>query len=172
MYINTQTLQVKTESEIRSINPNTSFPVPFVAPEEYAYVFPSPKPDYNPIIQSITELTPELTLKGTWEQRWEVVELFKNQTEKNNAIALDTEAKRLASIPQSVSMRQASIALELAGLLDDVEAIVATLPRIYQIEWQRASVVFRDNPLVEMVCQEQGMTEVQIDDLFIQASGL
>ena len=75
-------------------------------------------------------------------------------------------------VPQTVTMRQASIALELAGLLDDVEAIVATLPRIYQIEWQRASVVLRDNPLVEMVRQEHGMTEAQIDDLFIAASAL
>lgn len=73
-------------------------------------------------------------------------------------------------IPQSVTMRQASIALELAGLLDDVEAIVATLPRIYQIEWQRASNVLRDNLLVEMVRQQQGMTDAQIDALFVQAA--
>jgi hypothetical protein len=77
-----------------------------------------------------------------------------------------------APIPQSVTMRQASIALELAGLLDDVEAIVATLPRIYQIEWQRASNVLRDNLLVEMVRQQQGMTDAQIDALFIAAAAL
>lgn len=75
-------------------------------------------------------------------------------------------------IPQSVTMRQASIALELAGLLDDVEVIVATLPRIYQIEWQRASNVQRDNPLVEMVRQQQRMTDEQIDALFVQAATL
>lgn len=75
-------------------------------------------------------------------------------------------------VPASVTMRQASIALEIAGLLDDVEAIVATLPRIYQIEWQRASTVQRDNPLVEMVRQQQGMTDAQIDALFVQAATL
>ena len=74
--------------------------------------------------------------------------------------------------PSKVTMRQASIALELAGLLDDVEAIVATLPRIYQIEWQRASVVLRDNSLVEMVREQQGMTTEQIDALFVTASTL
>ena len=67
---------------------------------------------------------------------------------------------------------QASIALEIAGLLDDVEAIVATLPRIYQIEWQRASVVARDNALVEIVRQQQAMTTEQIDTLFINANSL
>lgn len=75
-------------------------------------------------------------------------------------------------VPQSVTMRQACIQLELEGLLDDVEAIVATLPRIYQIEWQRASSVSRDNPLVEMVRQQQGMTPAQIDTLFIAAANL
>lgn len=87
-------------------------------------------------------------------------------------IAADVEAKRLASIPSQVTMRQACIQLESAGLLDDVEAIVVTLPRIYQIEWQRASTVQRDNPLVEMVRQQQNMTVEQIDDLFIAAAKL
>lgn len=75
-------------------------------------------------------------------------------------------------VPVGVSMRQACLQLEIDGLLDDVEEIVATLPRIYQIEWQRASVVGRDNKLVEMVRQQKGMTEDQIDLLFIKASKL
>lgn len=75
-------------------------------------------------------------------------------------------------VPQSVSMRQACIQLELDGLLDDVELVVAGLPRTYQIEWQRASVVARDNSLVEIVRQQQGMTAEQIDTLFINASNL
>lgn len=72
----------------------------------------------------------------------------------------------------SVTMRQASLALLNAGLLDNVEALVATLPRAYQIEWERASVVHRDNQLVEIVRQQQGMTHAQIDDLFAQAATL
>lgn len=72
----------------------------------------------------------------------------------------------------SVTMRQASRALLEAGLLDDVEALVATLPRKYQIDWERASIVQRDNPLVEIVRQQQGMTAAQIDDLFTLAATL
>jgi hypothetical protein len=75
-------------------------------------------------------------------------------------------------VPQQVTMRQACLALENAGLLDEVEALVATLPRPYQIEWERASVVQRDNALVEVVRQQQGMTVEQIDDLFRQAETL
>lgn len=72
-------------------------------------------------------------------------------------------------VPQQVSMRQACLELEDAGLLDDVEALVATLPRPYQIEWQRASMVQRNNPLVEVVRVQQGMTPEDVDALFVRA---
>lgn len=75
-------------------------------------------------------------------------------------------------VPASVTMRQACLALENAGILDDVEALVATLPRPYQIEWQRASTVARTNQLVEVVRQQQTMTVQQIDDLFVLAATL
>ena len=77
-----------------------------------------------------------------------------------------------ASTSGSVTMRQASLALLNAGLLDDVEALVDKLPRAYQIEWDRASVVQRDNPLVEIVRQQHGLTNAQIDDLFTLAATL
>lgn len=76
------------------------------------------------------------------------------------------------TVPTSVTMRQASLALLAADLLDDVEALVATLPRAYQIEWQRASTVERTNPLVEIVREQKGLTSQQIDDLFISAAAL
>lgn len=75
-------------------------------------------------------------------------------------------------VPQEVSTRQGCLVLDAAGLLDDVELIVATLPRHYQIEWQRASVIRRDNPLVEIVRQQQGLTVEAIDQLFITANTL
>lgn len=172
MYINTTTFQQCSESEIRAANPNTSFPSPFIPPDDYAYVFPAPRPTYNPVTQAVRETTPELTVLGHWEQRWEVVELFETQEDRDTAIAADAEAKRLASVPQSVTMRQAARALLDAGLLDDVEALVATLPRAYQIDWEKASVVERSNPLVEIVRQQKSMTDTQIDDLFITAATL
>lgn len=76
------------------------------------------------------------------------------------------------AVPQVVSMRQACLQLEIDGLLDDVEAIVAGLPKLYQIEWQRASVVQRNNLLVETVRLQKGMTPAQIDALFVAAEKL
>lgn len=161
-----------TESDICAAFPNVSFPLSFVPPEDYAAVLPAPLPAYNPVTQSVQETTPVLTDQGRWEQTWEIVELFATQAERDAAIAADAEAKRLASVPQSVTMRQAARALLDAGLLDDVEALVATLPRAYQIDWAKASVVERSNPLVEIVRQQKSMTDTQIDDLFITAATL
>ena len=87
MYIHIQTLIQRTESEIRALNPNTSYPAPFPVPEGYAYVFPTAQPVYNPVTQTVQQTTPELTVLDTWEQRWEVVEIYQNQQDKDDAIA-------------------------------------------------------------------------------------
>ena len=87
MYIHTQSQAQFSESEIRALNPNTSYPVPFPVPEGYAYVFPAALPAYNPVTQAVQQTTPELTVLDTWEQRWEVVEIYQNQQDKDDAIA-------------------------------------------------------------------------------------
>lgn len=162
MWINITTGKILlTHSDIRSDIPNTSLPsvITDLLLSEFGYEPVTLKPPvYNLITQSATETAP-VKIDGVWTQQWVISELSAEQAEIN----------RKATVPQSVTMRQACIQLEVDGLLDDVEAIVATLPRVYQIEWQRASNVFRDNPLVEMVRQQKGMTSAQIDDLFIAA---
>ena len=87
------------EYNIRLMNPNTSFPVPFVPPEDYEPVFPLPKPSHDSITHFVRELAPELTNKGHWEQRWEVVELDPeiaqaNQEIKNNQAAENVRLQR------------------------------------------------------------------------------
>jgi len=79
-------------------------------------------------------------------------------------------------IPQSVSMRQARLALLGAGLLDAVDAAIAgmtgTEGRAAQIEWEYASEVVRTSALVAGMGAALGMTDEQLDDLFLQASTL
>ncbi len=87
MYINTQTKQYPvSESEIRSAFPNTSFPFPFKAPDEYSIVFPVPKPDHDAAIQTCVEDKPELTSKGTWQQTWKIVSLFTEYTDEEGIV--------------------------------------------------------------------------------------
>lgn len=83
-----------------------------------------------------------------------------------------TAAAAALPVPQVVSIRQACRQLEIDGLLDDVEAIVAGLSKLDQIDWQRATVVERTHPLVEAVRLQKSMTPAQIDAMFIAANQL
>ena len=75
-------------------------------------------------------------------------------------------------VPQQVTMRQARLALLGAGLLDDVEMVIAAAGRAAQLEWEYAAVVERSNPAVAAVQQQQALTDTYIDDLFREAAKL
>ena len=75
-------------------------------------------------------------------------------------------------VPQQVTMRQARLALLSAGLLDDVEVVIAAAGRAAQLEWEYAAVVYRSNPAVAAVQQQESLTDAQIDDLFREAAKL
>ncbi len=81
-------------------------------------------------------------------------------------------ADMYGGVPQSITMRQARLALLAAGLLDDVIAAVAAMPQDVQIEWEYAAVLLRGNPLVLQVAQGLGWTSEQIDSLFLSAAAL
>lgn len=83
-----------TERDIRAAFPNTSFPTPFKAPDDYAWVFPSPQPVYDPITQGVREIAPSLSTKGEYEQQWEVYTLDEDTVQANikTAKATLTEA--------------------------------------------------------------------------------
>lgn len=87
MWINTETLQWPLyERDIRALYPDTSFPTPFVAPEPYAVVFQSPRPEFNAITQFVREVAPQ-QVDGVWSQQWEVVDLDADQAAANQAAA-------------------------------------------------------------------------------------
>ena len=81
------------------------------------------------------------------------------------------EPKPVIIIPQVITMRQARIQLLEVGLLDDVEALV-TLDRKSQIEWEYASEVYKQSPLIEAVKGVLNLTDTQIDNMFVEASKL
>jgi hypothetical protein len=80
--------------------------------------------------------------------------------------------RHVPSAPESVSMRQARLALLAEGLLDDVEAAVSVADRGTQIEWEYAKDVRRDSPLIASLGSALGLGSEQIDALFIEASKL
>lgn len=84
----------------------------------------------------------------------------------------EDEMRARNPVPQQVTMRQARLTLLGAGLLDDVEVVIAAAGRAAQLEWEYAAVVDRSNPAVAAVQQQQALTDAQIDDLFREAAKL
>lgn len=79
-------------------------------------------------------------------------------------------------VPDRVTMRQARLALLGAGLLDDVEAALAALEgtagQAARIEWEYSQEVWRNKPFVQQVAGAIGMSDEQLDQLFITAAGI
>ena len=78
-------------------------------------------------------------------------------------------------VPQSVTPRQARLALLQIGKLDAVSAALAAMPdpaqrTAAQIEWEYATVIERNSPLVTSLAAGLGLTATDIDALFETAS--
>ena len=90
------------------------------------------------------------------------------------------EAKALAAyqatVPKSATMRQARLALLAAGKLAAVSSAIAGMTGAAgdaaRIEWEFSSEVKRGQPLVAALGETLGMSEAQLDDLFIKAAAL
>lgn len=80
-----------SERDIRALYPTRSWPTPFKAPDEYAWVFPTPQPAYDAITHSVREIDPALSTKGEYEQQWEVVALDEEQAQTNLANAKEAK---------------------------------------------------------------------------------
>ena len=78
----------------------------------------------------------------------------------------------LPQVPQTVTPRQAKLALLQAGLLNDTEAAIAAADRATQIGWEDATEFRRDDPLVAGIGAALGLADEQIDDLFLVAATL
>ena len=80
------------------------------------------------------------------------------------------------SVPQSVTMRQARLALLKAGKLDAVNTAIANMPgsegEAARIEWEYAQEVRRDSPLAAGLSAALGLTDETLDNLYKVAAGL
>ena len=80
------------------------------------------------------------------------------------------------TVPASVTMRQARLALYAAGLLSQVEAEIDALPEpnrtVARIEWDYASEVNRASEFVTLLGAALELDKQSLDDLFLKASEL
>ena len=79
-------------------------------------------------------------------------------------------------IPKSVTMRQARLALLQAGKLQQVNDAISVMQGVQgeaaRIEWDYSNEVKRTQPLTIALAQAIGMTESEMDALFVEASKL
>ena len=77
-----------------------------------------------------------------------------------------------AIVPLVVTMRQARLALLGAGLLQTVNDAVAAAGDVARIEWEYAQEVRRDWPTLIALQGAVGLSDAQIDALFVAAASL
>ena len=139
--------------DIRKEFPNTSFPRVIQQehlPEGYVIVSYGTPPELDENQVAVPSVVAEID--GVWQYTYTVADVQ-------------------PSVPDSITMRQARLQLLSAGLLDTINQALATNPAA-QIEWEYATEVFRNNPLIASVQEQLSMTDEQIDQLFIAASKL
>lgn len=150
-YINNVTGTIVSIDAIRETHPNMSIPDGAdLTGIGYQRIYPAqtiPTPADGEIVVS----KPPEKVDGVWRE----------------VFALEPAP---VSSAQQVTMRQARLELLSRDLLDDVDAMIAVAGRAARIEWEYASTVTRDNPVIAVVQQQQGITDEQIDDLFREAA--
>jgi hypothetical protein len=72
----------------------------------------------------------------------------------------------------AVTMRQARLALFQSDLLSQVNTAVAAADEATKITWEFSTEVQRGNALVATLTVALGLTEQQVDDLFVLAATL
>lgn len=91
-------------------------------------------------------------------------------------IISDRIAANIPPPPSVVSMRQARLALLRAGKLQQVNNAIASMQGMEgeaaRIEWDYSNEVRRNQPLTIALAHAIGMTEAEMDALFVEAAKL
>lgn len=69
----------------------------------------------------------------------------------------------------TLTMRQARLYLQQAGMLEQVDALISTLDTAAQIEWQYSSTVEISSPIVQFMRAQLGLSDEQVQTMFNEA---
>lgn len=102
----------------------------------------------------------------------EVIKAIFDEAERKHQEVMAQQAAEASPVPTMVSAFQAYAALEAAGLLDAVKAYMERpdTPQIERLAFEKARDFKRDSPTLAKLAAVLGLSEAQLDDLFIQAS--
>jgi hypothetical protein len=156
----TDTQEVISLLEFRKLHPTVSFPDNIQEADLSSFgaavVTTEPEPTYNRETEVIELLEPTI-IESEWVRTWSI-------------------QPKPVIIPTVVTMRQARLALLKQNLLSQVEAALTSLPSPEKeealIEWEYATEVQRESPLVQSLATGLGLNETSLDDLFKLAASL
>ena len=90
---------------------------------------------------------------------------------KKQSISKYIEKEVIKYVPSSITMRQARLYLYSVDKLEDIEAMAETR-KDWQIEWEYTSEVERSSLLISTIKDRLGLSDTEVDDIFIAASKL
>lgn len=115
MYINTETLEWPiSETEIKALYPNTSFPSDFIAPEPFKQIYGTAEPSYNIMMEGVKQVTPTLNEDGRWLQTWQIYELTSEQIAANEEQARQDNKRQAESLLQQTDWTESPSARNIA----------------------------------------------------------
>jgi len=154
-----------TLADLKRDNPTVSFP-PMITPAVAS--------QYN--LHDVVEPVPPTPLFSQKVSKGPIEVVDGNPTQTYVVESLSTEELAAKRSALDVSMRQARLALFSEGLLDSVEAAIASLDEpdktLVSIEWNHSAVVNRGSPWMSTMAAALGLTDDQLDTLFLAASQL
>ena len=166
MYINKKTNELIEDNEVRLMFANVSFPngvldETFLAENDIAKVEYEAIPVVDDWTQKVEQDNVATLENGMYTIKYRIID--KTEAEKAEY--------RKSQVPKSITPLQSKLQLLEVGLLDDVDVMIAT-DRKVQLYWEYASVIERDNEVLLLMAGQLGLTEEQLDELFINASKL
>ena len=168
--------EVKTQGQIRSMNPDVSLPKVWTAATcnglgiDPVFAAPRPTPaEWNRIVRDGVEFD-----GSRWVEKWAEVPMFVEYTDEEGVTVtvqeqIDARVAAEASerrSQQRCTARQARLALAANGSLEAIEAAVAAQGGAAAIEWEYANEIERSSPLIGALAGGLGWTEEDLDALF------
>ena len=101
-------------------------------------------------------------VNGTWEEQY-------LEPVPEVAPPIEPEAPT-DTLPQVVSRAQGLIALEMAGVLVQIEDYMLTATRLEQLAWNNIQQFERQSPLLNTLCTNFELSQEDVDNLFLSAS--
>lgn len=82
------------------------------------------------------------------------------------------EVLEAVSVPETVSPLQARLVLIKKGLFESVSQLISQATDEVKVTWEFADRIHRNNPILKLLATQMGLSDAQLDELFIEADKL